>query len=178
MLEPIHALILAAAPLVFTHVTVIDATGSPAQPDMTVVVTGDRITAVGKSADVRADPKAQVIDGKGKFLIPGLWDMHGHLTDAGESSFSQLVMNVVMLLVAIPCVLTREPGRLKRSILKCLILVGLCIAGYFISFQIADRPPDGPQWVDRWPAMMAFAPVLVFGVLAVYLLDRLANKDT
>src|SRR5262249_47320528 len=29
----------------------------------------------------------------GKFLIPGLWDMHGHLTDAGEGAFSQLVMN-------------------------------------------------------------------------------------
>lgn len=91
---------------------------------------------------------------------------------------SQLIMNVVMLLVAIPCVLTRAPGGLKRSITKCLILVGICFAGYFLAFQIADRAPEGPQWADRWPAMMAVAPVLIFGVLAVYLLDRLASKDT
>src|SRR5450432_2951410 len=38
---------------------------------------------------------------------------------------SQFVINIVMLLVAIPCVLTREPGRLKRSIFRCLVLVGL-----------------------------------------------------
>ncbi len=34
-------------PLVFTHVTVIDATGAPAKPDMTLVVVGDRITELG-----------------------------------------------------------------------------------------------------------------------------------
>jgi hypothetical protein len=35
--------------LAFTHVTVIDVTGGPAQPDMTIVVSGNRITAVGKT---------------------------------------------------------------------------------------------------------------------------------
>lgn len=43
---------------------------------MTVVVTGNRITAVG--ANVNAPQNAQAIDGSGKFLIPGLWDMHVH----------------------------------------------------------------------------------------------------
>src|SRR5262249_49702508 len=41
-----------AKPLAITGVTVIDATGAPARSDMTVVVTGDRITAVGKSGEV------------------------------------------------------------------------------------------------------------------------------
>src|SRR5262249_35626351 len=57
---------------------VIDATGAPARPDMTVVVTGDRITTVGKSSQVRVPEGARVVDGKGKYLIPGLWDMHVH----------------------------------------------------------------------------------------------------
>jgi imidazolonepropionase-like amidohydrolase len=65
-------------PLVFTHVTVLDMTGAPAQPDMAVVVTGDRITEIGRSESVRMPPDAQVVDAKGKFLIPGLWDMHVH----------------------------------------------------------------------------------------------------
>ncbi len=67
-----------AKPLVFTHVTVIDATGAAAKPDMTVVVTGDRITGLGKSGKVRVPREAQVVDATGKFLIPGLWDMHIH----------------------------------------------------------------------------------------------------
>ncbi len=65
-------------PLVFTHVTVIDATGAPAKPDMTVVIAGDRITALGKTEELTVPKNAQVVDATGKFLIPGLWDMHVH----------------------------------------------------------------------------------------------------
>src|SRR5215467_1806985 len=64
--------------LAFTHATVIDATGARAQSDATVIVTDDRITAVGKSTDLRAPTNAVVVDATGKFLIPGLWDMHVH----------------------------------------------------------------------------------------------------
>ncbi len=64
-------------PLVFTHVTVIDMTGAPPKPDMTVVVVGDRISVVGKTGKVRVPKNAQVIDATGKFLIPGLWDNRG-----------------------------------------------------------------------------------------------------
>src|SRR5262249_17374622 len=67
--------------LAITGVTVIDATGAPARPDMTVVVTGDRITAVGKSGEVGVPEGARVVDSKGKYLIPGLWAMHVHTTD-------------------------------------------------------------------------------------------------
>jgi imidazolonepropionase-like amidohydrolase len=65
-------------PLVFTHVTIIDATGAPAQPDMTVVIRGDRILELGKSGKVRTPEGAQVVDASGKVMIPGLWDMHVH----------------------------------------------------------------------------------------------------
>ena len=64
--------------LVFTHATVIDATGAPAKRDYTVVITGDRITAIGETPKMRVAPAAQVVDATGKFLIPGLWDMHVH----------------------------------------------------------------------------------------------------
>jgi cytosine/adenosine deaminase-related metal-dependent hydrolase len=67
--------------LVFTHVTVIDATGAPAKPDMTVVVRGDRIEALGKTSKLTVPRNAQVVDATGKFLIPGLWDMHVHPLD-------------------------------------------------------------------------------------------------
>jgi hypothetical protein len=64
--------------IAFTHVNVIDATGSPVQPDMTVVVEGQRIIEVGKDGHVQIPKNAQVIDARGKYLIPGLWDTHVH----------------------------------------------------------------------------------------------------
>lgn len=62
----------ASQALAFTHVTVIDATGSQPQPNMTVVITGNRITALCKTGKVKIPKAAQVIDAAGKFLIPGL----------------------------------------------------------------------------------------------------------
>ena len=64
--------------LVFTHATVIDATGAPAKRDYAVVITGDRITDIGETAKVAVPRGARVVDASGKFLIPGLWDMHVH----------------------------------------------------------------------------------------------------
>ncbi len=64
--------------LALIHVTVIDATGAPAKQDRTVVITGDRIAALGKTGNVRISKTAQILDATGKFIIPGLWDMHIH----------------------------------------------------------------------------------------------------
>ena len=82
-------------PLVIRNVTVIDCTGSRPQPEMTVVIQRGRITELGKAAQVKLPQHAEIIDGRGKFLIPGLWDMHGHLTDAGEGALAQLIENGV-----------------------------------------------------------------------------------
>ena len=64
--------------LVFTHVTVIDATGAEAKPDMTVVIRDGRIAELGRSGKIPPPKGARVVDASGKFLIPGLWDMHVH----------------------------------------------------------------------------------------------------
>ena len=61
--------------LVVTHVTVIDTTGGPPQPDVTVVIRGDRIADMDKSGKLHVPPGSEVVDATGKFLIPGLWDM-------------------------------------------------------------------------------------------------------
>jgi imidazolonepropionase-like amidohydrolase len=66
-------------PFVFMHVAVIDTAAPAVQKDMTVLVIGDHIADVGKAAKVKVPKSAQVIDAQGKFLIPGLWDMHVHL---------------------------------------------------------------------------------------------------
>jgi imidazolonepropionase-like amidohydrolase len=75
------AVIAGAAPersIAFTHVNLIDATGTPAQPDMTVIITGQKIVSITKSSGAKIPTDAQIINGQRKYLIPGLWDMHVH----------------------------------------------------------------------------------------------------
>jgi len=71
------------------HVTVIDMTGAAAAPDETVLLDKGKIIALGASTSVGVPRGAKVIDGRGKFLIPGLSDMHLHLTGAGEPGGSR-----------------------------------------------------------------------------------------
>src|ERR1700690_1601743 len=68
----------AGSAVAITHVTVIDTTGAPTQPDMTVIVQDQRIVELGNSNTVHAPAGARLVDGSGKYLIPGLWDMHVH----------------------------------------------------------------------------------------------------
>ena len=48
-------------------------------PGTTVVVSGDRIRAVGPDGEVPIPPGAEVVEARGRALLPGLWDMHQHL---------------------------------------------------------------------------------------------------
>jgi imidazolonepropionase-like amidohydrolase len=64
--------------IALTHVTVIDATGAGPRPDTTLIITGERITALGRSAEVPIPHGAKILDLTGRFLIPGLCDMHVH----------------------------------------------------------------------------------------------------
>ena len=85
--------VLLAQATAITNVTVIDMTGAPPRAGQTVVIRGNRIASVGAS---KAPDGARVIDGRGKFLIPGLWDMHVHLTiPGGETILSIYVANGV-----------------------------------------------------------------------------------
>lgn len=69
-------------PIVITHVNIVDVADGRIVPNGTVVVRGRTITAIARGGAPPAD--ARVIDGLGKFLIPGLWDMHAHIQGSGE----------------------------------------------------------------------------------------------
>lgn len=72
------------ATLLIRHVTVIDVEHARAVPDQTVVVRGDDIVAVGE--DVAIAPAwhaGKTLDATGRYLIPGLWDMHVHFGGPG-----------------------------------------------------------------------------------------------
>src|SRR6476646_9277576 len=83
------------ASLAITHVSVADGTGAPLQRDMTVLIRGTHIAALGPSAAMSVPRDARVIDGSGRYLIPGLGDMHVHLTVAGRMSVPLFPVNGV-----------------------------------------------------------------------------------
>jgi imidazolonepropionase-like amidohydrolase len=66
-----------------THVNVIDGTQPTPRADQTVVVRGNRIVAAGPAKSVAVPKGARVVPGQGRFLIPGLWDMHVHTSIVG-----------------------------------------------------------------------------------------------
>src|SRR5215471_21650129 len=66
-------------PLFIRDITVIDCAGHGAQPSMSLLVSNGRIAAIGRAARMKAPAAAEIIDGHGKYLMPGLWNMHVHL---------------------------------------------------------------------------------------------------
>jgi imidazolonepropionase-like amidohydrolase len=70
-----------ARAVALTHVNVVDVSGGAIGSDTTVVVADGKITVVAPTARARVPADAQVVDAAGKFLIPGLWDMHVHWYD-------------------------------------------------------------------------------------------------
>ncbi|MGH7490597.1 MAG: amidohydrolase family protein, partial [bacterium] len=80
------------SPLVITNVTVIDPRDGRASPGMSVVVRGGRIESVERSVAAQ-ERGATIVDGRGKFLVPGFWDMETHLSWTTESALPILVAN-------------------------------------------------------------------------------------
>ena len=73
--------------IAFTHVGVVDVEHGRVLRDRTILIGGNRIREVGPSARVRVPPGARVVDASGKFLIPGLWDMHVHALRAERAEW-------------------------------------------------------------------------------------------
>jgi hypothetical protein len=74
-----------SAPLALTHVSVVSVKTGQIALDQTLLTDGKHITAVGSYSTVIVPPGIRQVDGRGAFLIPGLWDMHVHLAGNQET---------------------------------------------------------------------------------------------
>jgi imidazolonepropionase-like amidohydrolase len=70
-------------PVAIEHVRLFDSEQAATREDQTVVVEGERITQAGPSSAINVPKDAEIIDGTGKTLLPGLFDMHAH-AQAGD----------------------------------------------------------------------------------------------
>jgi imidazolonepropionase-like amidohydrolase len=62
---------------------VIDGTSPAPRPNQTVVIRGNRIVTVGAAGSIEVPAGARIVEARGKFLVPGLWDMHVHTAITG-----------------------------------------------------------------------------------------------
>jgi lipopolysaccharide export LptBFGC system permease protein LptF len=87
-----------------------------------------------------------------------------------HTRIAQMIINMILLLLAIAAVLTREPRQLKTAATRCVLLCGACLTVAFLGHELAGHPPAGLS--RHWPALMAWLPIFTFGPLAIWLLDR------
>lgn len=74
-----------SADLALAHVTVVDVESGALHPGQTVLIHGGRITWTGPAAQARVPAGARVVEARGKFVVPGLWDMHVHTSREGRA---------------------------------------------------------------------------------------------
>jgi imidazolonepropionase-like amidohydrolase len=149
--------------------TVIDVSDGSLERDQTVLVEGNRITAVGPVAEVAVPPGAEVVEAAGGFVVPGLWDMHVHATNQED------VRTYLTLFIANGITGFREPwgsretadsaraeiaaGRLAGPVRQ--VVAGALIDGparFWPGSLIALTPDDGRRIVDS--LYVAGAPFL------------------
>src|SRR5262245_30558684 len=75
---PCASLLGQSRTVVIRGVTVVDVTDGSLHPQRSVLVEGNRIVAVGAVREVGVPAKAEILEAAGRYLIPGLWDMHVH----------------------------------------------------------------------------------------------------
>ncbi|MEP6508407.1 MAG: amidohydrolase family protein [Gemmatimonadales bacterium] len=85
----------ASRAIAITHVAVADATVYQTRNDMTVVIERGIIRRIGPSVGMSIPVDANVIDGTGKVMIPGLWDMHVHLSYEGGWALGEYIVHGV-----------------------------------------------------------------------------------
>ena len=142
----------APKPIAITDVNLIDVTGGAVIEHSTVVFSGGRIVDVGKSANVHIPHSAQVVDGSGRFLIPGLWDMHVHMVFGDW--FPQSREIVLPLFVANGVTGVRDMGGELEVLQQWRREIG---QGKLLGPRIITSGPmlDGPK--PRFPSSVAVA---------------------
>jgi len=153
--------------LVIRDVTVIDGTGSRPQGGMTVVVAQGRISAIGAADFVRYPRSARRIDGTGKYLIPGLWDMHVHLRDL-EGTLPLFVVNGVTSV--------RDMGSVLE---ETVALRAQVEAGTVVGPRILTSGPavESASWMAQYVELMR-AQGADEGKVAAFLRTRIIVGDT
>ena len=146
-----------AQTLAIVGATLIDGTGAAPVADSAVVIHNGVIVAVGPRSQVKVPKDAHIVDAKGKFLLPGLWDMHAH--------FEQVEWGPIYLAAGVTTVrdcgnefefiaAVRNAIEEGRGLGPRLLLAGIVDGTGPLGLGIArvDTPEQARSWVDRYHA--------------------------
>jgi Amidohydrolase family len=136
------------AALLISNVNVVSIERNRLQPGRDVLIQADRIVAIGANGRRRAPKTARIIDGQGKFLIPGLWDFHVHIFSAPGEEDLALPLYIVNGITGI-----RDVGAL-RTRAEQQAIVDAVARGERVGPRIilAGALIDGPP--GSWPGQM------------------------
>ncbi|TVX93252.1 amidohydrolase family protein [Paenibacillus agilis] len=81
--------------LIVQDVTIVDVKTGKLTPKQSIVITGNEITRIDNTANIDVPDDAHVIKASGKYVIPGLWDMHVHMEQFMDSAVPLLLANGV-----------------------------------------------------------------------------------
>jgi imidazolonepropionase-like amidohydrolase len=144
-----------AQELALVGATVIDGTGKPPIEHATVLVRGSTIVAVGPSAQVKVSDNARKIDASGKYIIPGLWDMHAH--------YEQVEWGPIYLAAGVTTIrdvgnefdfitTVRDAVNSGKALGPRVLLAGLVDGDSKMALGVArvNSPTDAQAWVQRY----------------------------
>jgi hypothetical protein len=170
--------------LVIRNGDLFDSDRGVVRPNVTVVVEKDRVVAVGPTDSVKVPAGATVIDATGKSIVPGLWDMHGHLQLSSETgaSISQLAFGLTTvrdlasdLDVAVTQRDAAQAGRLAgpREILAVFIEGPGLWAGP--SEVLVRTEDEARRWVARYDSM-GFKQIKLYNLVHPDLVPVIAGE--
>src|SRR5579871_4281285 len=133
----------------------IDGTGAAPLADSAIVLRNGRIVAVGPRPRLKIPRHAQIVDAGGKYVLPGLWDMHAH--------FEQVEWGPIYLAAGVTTVrdcgnefefitAVRDAIAQGRGLVPRLLLAGIVDGSGPMAIGVArvDTPEQARTWVDRY----------------------------
>jgi hypothetical protein len=148
--------------LIITNVDIIDTRQGLTSPNLTVVIKNGRIDSIAKHAMIASSQKTQVVNGTGKYLIPGLWDMHAHSAGGPAAPWDAKV--ILPLYIANGITGIRDMGgnlqllQQRKQSIESGELLGphMYISGLFLNggkpyeyTVTTNSPPEGRAAVDK-----------------------------
>ena len=169
-----------ASTLAIVGGTLIDGTGAAPIPDAAVVIHDGRIVAVGPRSKVKIPKHANVVDARGKTILPGLWDMHAH--------FEQVEWGPIYLAAGVTTVrdcgnelefitAVRDAIAQGRGLGPRLLLAGIVdgTGTYTIGVERVDTPEQARMWTDRYHAA-GFQQMKIYSSVKVEELKVIADE--
>jgi imidazolonepropionase-like amidohydrolase len=171
-------------PLVIRNGNLFDSEAATIRTGMTVVVEGERITAVGVDGSVPIPAGATIIDASGKTVLPGLWDMHGHMEGWGwrtEGGGILALANGITTVRDLAADVDRAVSFRDRAAAGTLISPRILLAGFMDgpgrgagpTDAIVSTEDEAIEWVARYDSL-GYRQIKVYGLVHPVLVATIA----